>query len=159
MSSAARRRKAILNFDLTRRKAMEAKVFSSLPSEAAKIRRAVFIEEQGFKEEFDETDSRARHLVLYDGEKPVGACRFFAGDTVGDYIIGRLAVIKDYRGRGAGARLLGEAESAVRREGGKRVLLHAQISAKGFYEKQGYSAFGEADSDEGCPHIWMCRRL
>lgn len=116
---------------------MEAKVYSSLPKEAAEIRRAVFVEEQGFKEEFDGTDSRARHLVLYDGERPVGVCRFFKGDTEGDYIIGRLAVIKDYRGRGAGARLLSETENAVRREGGKRVLLHAQISAKGFYKKTG----------------------
>ena len=37
-----------------------------LPPQAAAIRRAVFMDEQGFRDEFDEIDPRASHLVLCD---------------------------------------------------------------------------------------------
>ena len=38
---------------------------------------AVFIKEQGFKDEFDEIDDFAKHVLLFDGDIPVGTCRFF----------------------------------------------------------------------------------
>ncbi len=138
---------------------MISKVYDTLPEEAAMIRRAVFMDEQGFVQEFDETDHLARHIVLFDGETPVAVCRFFPGDTPGDYIVGRIAVMKPYRSRGLGAEVLAEAEAAVFALGGTGIRLHAQVSAKGFYEKQGYAAYGEEDLDEDCPHIWMRKTL
>lgn len=41
------------------------------------IRIKVFMEEQGFKNEFDDIDNRAIHIVLYKEGKPVGTCRVF----------------------------------------------------------------------------------
>ena len=46
-------------------------------------------------------------------------------------------------------------ERAVKEKGGTRVVLHAQVRAKEFYEKQGYQPYGEIGFEEGCPHIWM----
>lgn len=37
--------------------------------------------------------------------------------------------------------------------------LHAQCRVKSFYEKLGYTEFGEIDDDEGCPHIWMNKQI
>lgn len=130
-------------------------IYDKLPKEAQKIREEVFIKEQGFCDEFDETDMHAKHLVLYDEKIPIVACRFYNRKLSEDYIIGRIAVIKPYRGRNIGARLLAEAEAEIRKMGGKRIFLHAQTRVKKFYEKQGYSAYGEIDLDENCPHIWM----
>ena len=42
---------------------MEIRVYDELPEEASRIRREVFVEEQGFMEEFDEIDGWANHLV------------------------------------------------------------------------------------------------
>ena len=39
--------------------------YDALPPEAAAIRQAVFVEEQGFQEEFDAIDRHALHPVSY----------------------------------------------------------------------------------------------
>ena len=43
---------------------MNILIYDTLPDEAAEIRRAVFVEEQGFHNEFDEIDKRAKHIVF-----------------------------------------------------------------------------------------------
>ena len=50
---------------------MRIETYKKLPEQAMEIRQNGFVEEQGFQDEFDETDSRAVHFVLFDGEKPV----------------------------------------------------------------------------------------
>ena len=82
---------------------MKTRIHSTLPQEARRIREEVFVREQGFENEFDETDQSASHLILYDGEMPVAVCRFFPGDQPGDYMVGRIAVIKECRGRNLGS--------------------------------------------------------
>lgn len=54
---------------------MEHKTYSTLPPEAILIRREVFMEEQGFQNEFDDIDSMATHLVLFDGDTPAAVWR------------------------------------------------------------------------------------
>ncbi len=139
---------------------MNMKLYETLPREAVKIRQAVFVEEQGFCEEFDITDGEAKHLVLFDGKTPVATCRFFRKDLDSNhYIIGRIAVIKPYRGKKIGSRLIKSVETEILKAGGSRVFLHAQETARDFYEKQGYLACSEIDFDENCPHIWMCKEI
>ena len=53
---------------------MNYKIYNTLPREAAIIRKAVFVEEQGFENEFDDIDSYANHLVLFDNDKPIATC-------------------------------------------------------------------------------------
>ena len=43
--------------------------------QAAYIRKAVFMEEQGFQQEFDEIDDRAYHALILDGETPAAVGR------------------------------------------------------------------------------------
>ncbi|HIX15234.1 MAG TPA: GNAT family N-acetyltransferase [Candidatus Hungatella pullicola] len=138
---------------------MKITVYQQLPKEAAKIREKVFIEEQGFCEEFDDTDCHAFHLVVFLDNVPAGTCRFFQGEDSGEYILGRIAVLKEHRGKNLGSRLVEEVESQVKKTGGTVVRLHAQQRAVPFYEKQGYHAYGAIELDEGCPHIWMMKKL
>ena len=89
----------------------------------------------------------------------VGAFSFFAGKEKDSYLLGRLAVVKSYRGKKIGSKMIEEAEKAVKEQGGKNICLHSQCRAKDFYAKCGYMPFGEEDEEEGCPHIWMKKSL
>lgn len=55
--------------------------------------------------------------------------------------------------------MLDAAEDNIRRDGGKSVMLSAQVRVGGFYEKQGYKKQGMVYLDEDCPHIWMKKNL
>ena len=131
--------------------------FNHLCPEAAAIRKEVFQKEQGFVNEFDETDARAVHAVLYIKNEPAGTCRYF--EEKDGWHIGRLAVLKSFRGAHLGAALLQFAEQRIRARGGKIVMLSAQERARAFYEKQGYIAYGDAFCEEECPHIAMHKHL
>lgn len=131
-------------------------IFSALPDEAKKIREEVFIREQGFCGEFDETDKKAEHVLLFYGQMPAGCCRLFEENG---WHIGRLAVIKELRGKGAGRMLLQAAEARIRERGGTSCILYAQTRAQAFYEKCGYAATGEPFFEEDCPHIAMVKPL
>ena len=55
--------------------------------------------------------------------------------------------------------LLQLTEAYVRRRGGRKLALSAQIQAQGFYEKCGFAPMGEVYLDEFCPHIHMEKEL
>lgn len=137
---------------------MQVKVFHTLPDAAREIRRKVFTEEQGFQNEFDPIDKVAAHLVLL-GDEPIGTCRVFFDEERNCCILGRLAVLKAYRGQGIGRILVSHAQAYARELGGKVLRLHAQCRITPFYEKLGFSPFGEIDYEEDCPHIWMEKKL
>ena len=138
---------------------LEFKAYSSLPDDAAAIRKSVFVEEQGFVDEFDGRDAAATHIVLYSEGEPIASCRCFEGDEAGVWLIGRFAVLKEHRKRGIGKMLLEEAERQIRKAGGKEARLAAQIQAAGFYEKGGYSRCGDEFLEQDWPHIPMRKAL
>jgi predicted GNAT family N-acyltransferase len=127
--------------------------------QAYAIRRRVFIEEQQVPEEIelDEDDADAWHaLALIDG-RVVGCGRFVAHD---DYVkIGRMAVLPELRSEGIGRAILLFLMDEARRRGFKRAVLHAQLSAEGFYLKQGYEPLGDVFEEAGIPHRKMERAL
>lgn len=137
---------------------MEFRTYRTLPEEAAFIRRTVFVEEQGFVQEFDRLDDCAVHIVLFAEEKvPAATCRYFWDEEQGCYVIGRIAVLKAFRRKHCGAALLCEAERQLREKGAEKAMLAAQVQAKGFYEKLGYRPIGDVFWEEHCPHVWMCK--
>ena len=48
------------------------------------VRASVFMVEQGFQVEFDDTDNISWHLAVYDGDEPIGAARIFLGQGLAD---------------------------------------------------------------------------
>ena len=138
---------------------IKIQVYYKLPEEAVLIRQAVFVEEQGFNEEFDSIDNNAVHLVLFDGNTPAATCRFFKDKEPGTYIIGRIAVMRTHRGKDFGSALLIKAGQLIKEAGGIKICLHSQKRVKKKKKKQGYQVFGEEDFDEGCPHIWMYKDI
>ncbi|MCI7768585.1 MAG: GNAT family N-acetyltransferase [Oscillospiraceae bacterium] len=127
--------------------------------EAVMIRETVFMEEQGFENEFDSVDEYAFHAVLFLEDNIPAACgRLFSNDGK-CFIIGRIAVMKPFRGKGFGENIVMALESKARELGGIETELSAQVRAMGFYQKLGYSPFGEEYLDEYCPHISMKKKL
>ena len=136
---------------------MNYQFFNVLPIEAKMIREQVFVEEQGFQNEFDDIDARSWHLVIYDYHTPIGCARMY--DENGVVIFGRIAVIKEKRHKYLGSYILHELEKKARELGYLEAMLSAQVNAKAFYEKNGYVAYGEEYLDEFCPHIHMKKIL
>lgn len=135
----------------------QIKSFKILPEEAINIRTKVFVEEQGFKEEFDTIDKIAEHLILFVDDNPIGTCRYYKKDD--SYYFGRLAILKEYRNKNYGGLLLKEAINNLKKENAHKVILNSQLSAKDFYIKHGFLQEGEVFYEEGCPHIKMYLKL
>ena len=129
-----------------------------LPEEARLLRTLIFIEEQGFVREFDDLDDAAVHIVAFDGDKPIGTCRYYPRPD-GSYAIGRIAVAREYRGKGVGSALVLEAERRVALLGAKTTVVSAQLRAAGFYRSLGYIEQGSPYPEEHVPHILMVKGL
>lgn len=129
-----------------------------LPEDAARIRREVFMDEQGFVNEFDDLDPVSTHIVAYAGGEPAGTCRIIPEEG-GECALGRLAVLRSYRGSGVGSEIVREAERVAASMGFDCISLSAQVRVRGFYESLGYVAHGDEYLDEYCPHVTMRKRL
>ncbi len=127
--------------------------------DAYKVRVSVFVDEQGFRDEFDEIDGYAYHIAAYDGNKVVGSGRLFSEHNNNEYHIGRIAVLSEYRGKNVGKAIMTEIERFAAEIGAECIVLSAQRRARGFYEKLGYIAYGEEYLDENYPHIDMKKNL
>lgn len=123
-----------------------------------RLRRIVFIEEQGVSEadELDGLDDNCLHLLARDGAKPVGTARVLFDGEVAK--IGRVCVLKSHRGTGLGAGLI-RAALAEAKGRARRARLGAQVHALGFYEALGFTAVGPVFDDAGIPHRDMVRDL
>ncbi len=137
---------------------MKIEKYNKLPNDAMAARDTVFCKEQGLVDVPDKIDDIAVHFLLYNDDMiPVGTCRVFKEGNA--YILGRLAVLKEYRGQGLGSQLVKAAEEHIRCIGGDGLMLHSQCSALLFYKMLGYSEEGKPDEVQGCLHIWMKKDL
>lgn len=137
-----------------------ARFYDALCDEARYIREEVFVKEQGFENEFDETDGWATHLVLFCDGHPAAVARMFElQEQPGVFMLGRIAVLPQYRLLHLGSRLLAELAHKAAELGAKRIELSAQSRVQHFYEKNGFTAVGEPYMDEHCEHIYMVKQI
>jgi predicted GNAT family N-acyltransferase len=121
------------------------------------IRQQVFVVEQGVPEsrERDGLDADCSHVLARDASgQPIGCARLSP-----DHKIGRMAVMREWRGQGVGMALLRELIARARTLGWSEVKLAAQVSAIGFYEREGFNAYGDVFDDAGLPHRSMSLTL
>lgn len=105
--------------------------------------------------EWDNQDPRCDHALAYakDG-RAVGT-----GRLLPDGHIGRMAVLKEWRGKGAGALLLQALVEHARHRGHAGVRLNAQTYVAGFYRRYGFEVSGSEFMEAGIPHVPMQRDL
>ena len=124
------------------------------------IRRLVFIEEQRVPEEIelDADDAHAFHALAFLDGKPVGTGRMLPhGER--EVKIGRMAVLHELRGHGIGERILDFLMDEARAQGAHKAVLHAQLTAEGFYLRSGYLPVGGVFDEAGIAHRKMERFL
>ncbi len=126
--------------------------------DAYSIRKQVFMIEQGFQSEEDEIDNTCVHCVIYDQDKPVACGRYFS-ESENQMTVGRIAVLKEYRGQQLGNLVMKAIEKNILETSTQVIRLSAQVQAKSFYEKLGYECIGEEYLDEHCPHIMMIKKI
>lgn len=121
------------------------------------IRKIVFVDEQNVPEEleWDGIDAQCLHVLASSA----------AGEAIGtgrllpDGHIGRMAVLKSWRGCGIGGRILTELITAAREQQHAVVGLSAQTHALQFYGRHGFEVVSEEYLEAGIPHRAMRRSL
>ena len=128
--------------------------------EVAALRHRVFVLEQGVPAELesDAADASAVHALARDDAGTVVAVgRLIERD--GRAVIGRMAADRSVRGRGHGAAVLEVLHAEAAGRGFTEVELHAQLTARRFYERAGYEPVGGVYTEAGIEHVTMRRRL
>ncbi len=137
------------------------KVASDEEYEAAlRIRFEVFVNEQHVppEEELDAYDDSAQHFLVRLGGEAIGTARLIEKEG-GVGKVGRVAILQQHRGQGAGALLMQAVEAFAAQLGLQQLILDAQLQALPFYERLGYRAEGEEFLDAGIAHLRMRRSL
>ena len=126
--------------------------WDKLEQDAKFIRKQVFIIEQNIpeEEEWDDQDMISDHFVVYDQDQPIATARLLQNNSVG-----RVAVLKSYRGQGIGRMIMLEIIRQAHQQDRKFLHLSSQVHAISFYEKLGFSIQGDAYDECGIPHIKM----
>jgi ElaA protein len=104
----------------------------------------------------DDLDAISVHVLAEFDGKPVGTGRLIpVGDRKGK--IGRMAVLKPYRGRGVGSAVIARLMVVAAERGMRTLSLAAQLHAIPFYERFGFVAHGDVFLDAGIEHREMER--
>ena len=130
--------------------------WDQLQQDAKLIRTQVFICEQGITEgdEWDDQDVISQHFVIYDQDQPIATARLLQNHSVG-----RVAVVKAYRGQGLGQMIMLEIISYAQKQGLSVLTLSSQVHAISFYEKLGFTVQGNPYDECGISHIEMTMNL
>lgn len=121
------------------------------------VREAVFVQEQRvpIELELDALDPRSRHVLARDRDgRAIGTARLTP-----DGRIGRMAVLRPWRGSGVGSALLHALLRQAREDGRDGVALNAQVEAIAFYARHGFVAYGERFMEAGIEHQAMRLRF
>jgi predicted GNAT family N-acyltransferase len=121
------------------------------------VRYAVFVAEQGVpvELEWDEHDAASEHAIARDERGEVVG----TGRLLPDGHIGRMAIVREARGRGVGGLVLAALLGRARERGMPLAVLNAQTHAVPFYARHGFEAVGEVFMEAGIPHVEMRRAL
>jgi len=132
--------------------------WARLQPAAQPVRTEVFVQEQQIPAELelDAADATAVHAVAFNAlGAALGTGRLLAADAQGLGRIGRMAVRRPLRGSRVGRRVLDALVEAARARGDRGVLLHAQMSAAGFYLRAGFQPRGPQFEEAGIAHLEM----
>lgn len=118
--------------------------------------RVFIISQHRIYQEIDDIDKIAEHLLGYENGKLVAYARIFEED--GFVTFGRVLTIPEVRGEGVGRELVNQIHLVIDTEfKNKSIEIEAQIDKQHFYEKFGYTAYGESFIFNLTEHIKMKR--
>lgn len=128
---------------------------SSEYNQIVKIRTVVFVKEQKVPRdiEMDEHENTSKHVIAFYGKKAVGCgrLRFLKGKAK----LERIAVLKRYRNKDFGTRILMYMVNYAKRKNPKEIYMHAQYYLRDYYKKLGFRPVGKIFYEAGIKHIEM----
>lgn len=124
-------------------------------SEVYRIRKEVFVEEQGTMDDFvqDELDKDSIHVLVFNGSESIATGRLYIHDEY--YKLGRIAVLKQYRGQQYGDFVVRMLLDKAFMLGAETVHISSQLKAVPFYKKIGFQECGEPFMDGTIEHLPM----
>lgn len=111
-----------------------------------------------FSEEELQRDLNDILIGAFDEDTMLACCILTQQDTE-TCKLRQMAVQKNLQGKGVGASMIHFAENVARDKGYRKVIMHARSTAVGFYEKLGYSTFGDQFEEVTIPHFNMQKTL
>lgn len=135
---------------------MKRVAYKTHAADIVAIRTEVFIREQNVPEalEMDGLDMDSMHVLAFDGDDAIGTGRILPKGH-----IGRIAVIRRYRGQGIGGMITQELLEIAHDLNLPEVWLSSQFHAREFYQKMGFAEQGDRYEEAGIEHIKMTRRI
>lgn len=135
--------------------------WDDIRADVTALRNAVFVQEQGVDPALavDAGDLRAVHATVRNGLGQVVASGRLVQHAPGVARIGRMAVDRVLRGGRLGQQVLQALVTVAQEQGNHEVMMHAQTSARGFYERLGFVTRGEEFAEAGISHIEMTQAL
>ncbi|CAM8418387.1 MAG: hypothetical protein RLZZ482_595 [Pseudomonadota bacterium] len=121
-------------------------------SQLKNIREKVFIQEQKVTPqlEWDGMDEKAIHFLVFNDKAAIGCARAI---VIKDHMqLGRMAVLKEYRGQGIGSALLEKAMTIAKLNQLSAIYISAQCHAIDFYKKFGFEVKSDIYLDAEIPH-------
>lgn len=117
-----------------------------------KIREKVFIEEQRVSPqlEWDGLDEEAIHFLAYNDDVPIACARALVIEN--HMQLGRMAVLKEYRGEGIGSNLIEKVVITAKLNQLSAIDISAQCHAIDFYKKYGFKLTSNIYLDADIPH-------
>lgn len=118
------------------------------------VRETVFVDEQRVPREleFDDRDPLCVHVLVFEGDAPVGTGRL---DLAYGGKVGRVAVLATHRRSGVGAALMNRLHDIAREQRLTHLWCNAQLTAVPFYERLGYVRSGPIFVEAGIDHVKM----
>ncbi|RKH00453.1 GNAT family N-acetyltransferase [Corallococcus carmarthensis] len=98
------------------------------------------------------------HLVAHANGDVLGCVLFHPEDAHGGRLF-QMAVSPSLQKKGLGAKLVRALEEELRTRGFRHVHLHARTPVVPFYERLGYTLYGEPYEEVGIPHRNMQRDI
>ena len=121
-------------------------------SQLKNIREKVFIQEQKVTPqlEWDGMDEKAIHFLVFKDEEAIGCARAIVIQS--HMQLGRMAVLKEYRGQGIGSALIEQAMTTAKLNQLSAIYISAQCHAIDFYKKFGFEVTSDIYLDAEIPH-------
>jgi predicted GNAT family N-acyltransferase len=125
-------------------------------ADAYQVQQQVFTGEQGIPEElvFDKDDNGALHIIIREGKQVIGTARV-TFPRAEQAKLERMAILKPYRGRGLGSRMVSFIVAEMKNGEIKEIVLNAQYEVIPFYETCGFQSIGLPFQEVGKKHIKM----
>ena len=121
------------------------------------IRIKVFVIEQQipWQWEFDRYDESAIHLLAEFNNQIIGTGRLYQSENDFEHKLGRMSVLKEFRGKGLGTKILKQFEIIAKEKNISKIYLEAQSDKLDFYLKENYVIKGNEYIMDGISHKLM----